>query len=116
MSFLVIYFIWEENNPNEGAKSNILKSYQDTILKEEKITAILDFVLKNDSVTRNLKKDRFSKKIIIRYHINNRNDEEEKSLEEIIGLQLLSTGKKNAAEFAKFENIHEKILFIIIDN
>ena len=42
MSFLVIYFIWEENNPNEGAKSNILKSYGEAIqeLKKRKVFCV----------------------------------------------------------------------------
>ncbi len=96
--------------------SDICKSFKDTILSEGKIKSILEFVLSEDSVKRNLKKDRLSKKVKIRYHINNRNDEEEKSLEEILGVDSLTKGKNNALEYAKLENIPEKMLFIITDD
>ena len=95
--------------------SDLSQSFKGTILKEEDATNILEFIINHEKLTSYLKKERFSRKIKVKVHVDNLGKSKDK-LKEIIGIDAYDQGVKNVQEYVDKQNIKNKVKFLIIDN
>lgn len=95
--------------------SDLSQSFKGTILKEKDATNILEFIINHEKLTSYLKKERFSRKIKVKVHVDNLEKSKDK-LKEIIGIDAYDQGVKNVQEYVDKQNIKNKVKFLIIDN